>query len=182
MNLKLNKQKLAALSLAEVLVVLAIAATMLVSIAQLTVNMMVTVKNNEIIDYTTGISLQALEVAKSADDVILTSSSQIIRAEGNYSIDLGQNPAVLFKQSDIIGPSSRITDCNPSSDYFIDVNLTQTFGGLDPNVCMQIIIEEKKSSLNQDYYALEALTITVLGTNKEERSVTGFRRGDFDIR
>lgn len=168
--------------MAEVLVVLAITATTLITIAQLTVQLLVTVKNNEIFDYTTGISIQALEVAKSPDDVILTSAQPIFSIEGNYSIDLESTPAKLYKQSDIVGAGGgKITECNTGSPYFIAVDLAEAIGGANPNVCMQIIVRDATSRLNQNYFEIEAVTIAELGTDKRVNNIIGYRRGEFEI-
>lgn len=177
-----EKQKLNAATLAEVLVVLAISATTLITIAQLTVQLLVTVKNNEIFDYTTGIAIQALEVAKSPDDIILTSAQPIFNVEGNYSIDLESNPARLYKQSDIVGAAEgKITECAADSPYFIEVDIAEAIGGANPNVCMQVIIKDGTNRLNQDYYEIETVTIAQLGTEKRVNNIIGYRRGEFDV-
>lgn len=176
-------RKFRAATLAEVLVVLAIAATTLVTIAQITVQLLVTVKNNEVIDYTTGIAIQALEIAKNAEDIIVTSSVDFSRVDGSYSIDLDANPAVLTRKDGQTGfGSDSITDCTVGSPYYIDVDIAgQVTGGTNPNVCLQILITQATSTVDQQYYQVEAVTVTVLGNETIVDSIVGYRRGDFDI-
>ncbi len=176
-----SQKNLKAATLAEVLVVLAIAATTLVSIAQITVQLLITVKNNEIVDYTTGISIQALEVAKNAEDIIVTAPVQFSRVEGSYSIDLEANPAVLSRQQSGGFGSEKIIDCPLSSPYYIEVDIAGELGGPNPNVCLQIQVRQTTSQVGQQYYEIEATTVTVLGNETRVDSIIGYRRGEFDI-
>jgi hypothetical protein len=178
---KYFKKKLSAVSLAEVLVVLAITAVTLVSISQLTVQLLVTIKNDEVLDYTTGISIQALEIAKSAEAINLVSDTPIASPAGFYTIDFDSVPATLRRVSALGGgtTSESISDCNIGSEYYVRVDVPEA--GVQPVVCMQIILTEEQDSLRQSYYLIEAVSVTKLGDEVRINRLKGYRRGEFNI-
>jgi type II secretory pathway pseudopilin PulG len=127
MNMSINTstsivkgKSLKAVSLVEVLVVLAIVAATMVSAMRLSVTSLAQIKSNEIIDYATGIMLKAIEVAKSPNTVKILGEGTITEYDGSYSLQNSGNDVALYQQSDFVEP---ITTCDRGSLYYLNVDL-----------------------------------------------------------
>jgi hypothetical protein len=177
---KLDNLNLPAVSLVEVLVVLAIAATTLVTISQLTVQMLVTIKNDEINDYTTGVALQALEIVKTADDLVFTrpdaGQSGIY---GAYRLDLVASPPTLTMvtatATSTSGGVPPIQECTAGSAYYVSID-AQAVGGLSPLICMQVIVKSATNTIRQEYLQMDIVTVTKLGERTKVDIISGYRR------
>jgi prepilin-type N-terminal cleavage/methylation domain-containing protein len=168
-----NKRKLKGVSLVEVLVVLAIVAATMVSAMRLSVTSLAQVKNNEIIDYATGIMLKALEVAKSPNTIKITSEGNLADYDGSYSLQTSGNDVALYRRNDYV---EQINSCDRDSAYYMSVDL----GGAatPPIVCMQLNVQEK-TGLSGQYYELEARMVYIIDNETTTKSVIGYRISDF---
>ncbi len=180
MNMSINTstsivkgKSLKAVSLVEVLVVLAIVAATMVSAMRLSVTSLAQIKSNEIIDYATGIMLKAIEVAKSPNTVKILGEGTITEYDGSYSLQNSGNDVALYQQSDFVEP---ITTCDRGSLYYLNVDL----GGASapPVVCMQLNIQQK-TGLSGQYYELEARMLYIVDAETRTKSVIGYRLSDF---
>lgn len=165
------------IGLVEVLVVLALVATTMVAAAQLSVNALRSIKNNEVKDYATGLLVQALEVAKSPDDINIYTTSALASYNGTYSLERGPTGTgyVLSYSS----PSTtQISSCASDSIYAIDISAQ--FNVPVPKVCLQVVITANQG-LAGNYYQISATTIYTLEGETIRETVIGYRRNEFKV-
>lgn len=171
-----NKKVFNAVSLVEVVVVLGIIATTLVSAAQLSVRMTRTIKDNEISDFTNGVVLQALEIAKSPAAVKLASAAGGGSSTGSYRLDRSGAQAVLWRESQTV---NRITNCTSASPYRVQIadGSQQLLG--EALVCLQILIQPRQGAVRQSYFEIEAISVYQLSDQIVVNSGLGYRREAF---
>lgn len=172
----LINHKLAAMSLVEVLAVLGLVAVFIVGAAQMTVRLLINVKNNEVIDYVSGVQVQALEIAKSPAEVAVTRTLGQIPPGylGSYRLRYG-TPNVLLYQS---GATSLITDCADTSAYRITTSTAEAASL--PTVCLQFVIQPQTSLGNNTYYQITTRLIYNLNGQDYINDLVGYRSQDFE--
>jgi type II secretory pathway pseudopilin PulG len=173
MKVHFRRQKLAAVSLVEVMVVLAIVAATMVGGMRLTVIAFTQIKKNEITDYATGVMIKALEIAKSPSLVRATSGfGTITDFDGSYVVQMTGDEAVINQLTTTV---QALTTCDRSSPYYIDI---QVSSGQVPIACLQLNVTEKEG-LTNDYYEIEARVVYVIDNTTTIKTITGYRVNDF---
>ncbi len=170
----LNYKNLAATSLVEVLVVLAIVASTMIAATQLSVRALIDIKQNELLDYANSVMLKALEVAKSPADVNVTHLAVAGSYTGSYSSSLLSGKPVLYQQSPTI---VAMGSCSTSSVYYTP--LTGVTGITPPLACMQVQIQPK-TGLNSTYYEITVTITYRLSDQTVTDSIVGYRRNKFN--
>lgn len=168
-----SNHRIKAASLVEVLVVLAIVATTMVAATQITVQAMISIKNNEIVDTATGVMVQAMEIAKSPDSVKVRSAAGLVtNFKGSYYLATDATGSALWKVTDLLTP---INTCDAASQYFVRIDVGDR---VPPKVCLQLIIEPQVIS-GTTVFAIQANLVYELTGKVESLSINGFRRDAF---
>ncbi len=172
MKIILQKTRIKAVGLVEVLVVLTIVGVTMIGAMQLTTQAFNSIRENEITDLASGFLIQGIEIAKSPQRVVLTNDVGIVtNPEGSYAIDVSQNPPVLFKIDD------RTNQPIQSCENAYEVEITQEVTGTKPAICLQIIIKE----ITIDTYEITSRVIYSTRDGQIDRTLKGFRATDFSL-
>ena len=173
------------LSLVEILVVLAIISTSMVSVITINIRSQVLIKNNETFDLASGIMLQGLELAKSPGNVDIKSAfgQTLVDPVGKYSLSTSSGAYVQYivKQLDtdpsIDAPSFV---CDNGSVYFIEVDEGEGIGR--PKICAQLVINRQKRQISgEPVYQVISKLLFDTPTGIEYTEVIGYRRGGFNL-
>jgi type II secretory pathway pseudopilin PulG len=185
MLLKSKFAKLRAVSLVEVLVVLALVATSMVGVAGINVRAQLAVKDNETLDLGNGAMLQALELAKSPAglELITATGGRFTGAPaGNYSID-NNNRNSLVRRADSDRPLSATAPCDSNSTYYVTPVIANRApgSGKSPDICLQIIITAVRRPLSSDsYFEIRSTVLFELSSGPVVNQLIAYRREPFN--
>jgi type II secretory pathway pseudopilin PulG len=174
-----NKQKKfkVATSLVEVLVVLAIISTTLISVTLLVVRAMESIKKDEIADDAMGNLIKALEIVK-APSVIKVDNVQTLVAfntSNNFSLESTTGVYFLKYRSE---SALTLNNCDANSPYF----LSRTLGGTikDKSVqCLQLVIIPRNLGGGKVYYEINSILVYKSLNEFKMTSLKAYRYGEF---
>jgi type II secretory pathway pseudopilin PulG len=176
-----NKQKKfkVATSLVEVLVVLAIISTTLISVTLLVVRAMESIKKDEIADDATGNLIKALEIVK-APSAIKVDNLQSLAALDNiskFSLESADGEYFLrYRSQDTL----TLGNCDGNSPYF----LSRTLGGTieDKTVqCLELSIIPRNMGGGKVYYEIDSTLVYKSLNEFKMTSLKAYRYGKFSL-
>jgi competence protein ComGC len=168
-NIKSKK----AASLTEVMIVLGIISTTLVTSVNILISSLIKFQINEIEDTANTIMLEALEIAKSPSSILVSENVTSTNTEQYYSLLKEDGRNILAKEFDELG-----SRCSKDSIYFLDQIITDTSRELV--ICLQIKITPNIGLTNKQFYEVESKIIYNLpGQRVGSNTIKGYRYEEF---
>jgi type II secretory pathway pseudopilin PulG len=178
---KLKLKTLKAATLTEVLIVLGIISTTMIVAVSLIVNSLYELRNNETEDAANGIMIQALEIAKSPSDVVLSDATLLSASFDSthyYSLSSENDQNFLQLQN-----QNQMVDCSTNSVYRIQdvsavANTAQQEVLANVDICLQLIITPRA----EGFYEITSKVAYPAREEYQVNFIKGMRYGEFTVR
>lgn len=174
----LSKKPLKAVSLIEVLAILVLTGVLLLATARMTSSLLIQLRNNEIEDYANGLALQALEAAKSPNNI---SVSALPNTSGSaYKILLNPGGSSKLDRTVSFLASPNNSGCSTSNTYYVNSAAVSGYGQVP--VCIQIIIKTQTNPYNStSYYQLTARVSYTIPSKSDNFDISSYRYAGFNV-
>jgi len=171
-------KSLKAVSLIEVLAVLVLTGVLLLATARMTSSLLIQLRNNEVEDYANGVALQALEAAKSPNNI---SISELPFSTGSaYRILLNPGGSSKLEQTSLRQGSPDNLGCTTTNSYYVNSAAVTGYGQVP--ICIQIIIKTQTNPYGAStYYELTARVSYTLPSKSDNFDLQAYRYGGFNV-
>lgn len=165
-------------SLIEVLVVMAIIGTTIISAMSLAANSLINVRNNELEQYANTILIKTVEKLKSPTD-IRVSGVDLTRSQTGqtYYYKLTETSGVLLLEQDIF--QTRLPDtCASGTAYYFQPSTIPEDSFTTP-VCIQVRIKPSVTTQGRRFYEIFSTIVYPIGPDTTVSTMKVFRYTDF---
>lgn len=174
----LQKRHLKAVSLIEVLAILVLTGVLLLATARMTSSLLIQLRNNEIEDYANGLALQALEAAKSPNNISVTALPNGSGSAYRILLNPGGSSKLDRTVSFLAAPNN--SGCSTSNTYYVNSAAVTGYGQVP--VCIQIIIKTQVNPYNSSsYYQLTARVSYTIPSKSDNFDLNAYRYAGFNV-